>query len=399
MAIRQFGTVSFAGVDLSTFGVTLSGVGTYNAPERDVEYVEVPGRNGDIIIDHGRFKNIEVTYPVNIEDNLPTNIEALTTYLLSKRGYQRLEDSRHPDVYRMANFVGAVEVDPTGRHNRYGTTELTFNCKPQKFLTSGDTAILTIDGTAIGSQTIGVGDVIFNAGAISQLQSFGADTSDIYTVIDIRSYLGGLHPFDHINFYFTDDHPEPLIYASVRRLSHPSGYGWLENETYTSGQIRNVYIGMDNEFIATHASADEVEIVIKGRARWDMYGTGSYYITGGTPNDGTITPPAGVHAYAPLLEIGVSGAVSGDVAYLGSDLITLNTPATVGEADNPQTLSTIYIDCATLNAYTIIDNVLFNLNKYVTLTGEFLYPGDAPTTFYINSLIDSLTVRPRWYKI
>ena len=95
----------------------------------------------------------------------------------------------------------------------------------------------------------------------------------------------------------------------------------------------------------------------------------------------------------------MSGAVSGDVAYLGSDLITLNTPATVGEPDNPQTLSTIYIDCATLNAYTIINNVLFNLNKYVTLKGEFLYPGDAPTKFYINSLIDSLTVRPRWYKI
>ena len=48
----------FNGRSSSEFGVYISGGGTYNAPERDVEFMAMPGRSGDLLIDNGRFKNI-----------------------------------------------------------------------------------------------------------------------------------------------------------------------------------------------------------------------------------------------------------------------------------------------------------------------------------------------------
>ena len=51
----------FGGKFSKDYGLYVSGSGTFNAPERDVELVEVPGKNGSLVLDNGRFKNITVT--------------------------------------------------------------------------------------------------------------------------------------------------------------------------------------------------------------------------------------------------------------------------------------------------------------------------------------------------
>ena len=53
----------FGDVDSADYGIYISGDGVYNAPERAVEFVDVPGRNGAIALDQGRYNNIEITYP------------------------------------------------------------------------------------------------------------------------------------------------------------------------------------------------------------------------------------------------------------------------------------------------------------------------------------------------
>lgn len=120
------------------FGVYISGAGTFNAPERDVEKFEVPGRSGDLIIDNGKFKNVELTYNAFIVRNFRQNMEALRGFLLSSYGYYRLEDTYHPDQYRMAAFSGPIE--PETFLVKSGTFELTFDCMPQRWLKSGDIA-------------------------------------------------------------------------------------------------------------------------------------------------------------------------------------------------------------------------------------------------------------------
>ena len=127
--------------DNEDIGVYISGNGVYNAPERDYEMVSIPGKNGQLAIDHGRYENIEVTYPcfiwANTQQEFREKMRTIRAKLTSKLGYKRLQDTYHPDEYRMAIYKAGIEVDPV-YYNRAGEFELTFDCKPQRFLTAGE---------------------------------------------------------------------------------------------------------------------------------------------------------------------------------------------------------------------------------------------------------------------
>lgn len=127
----------FDGRQSTDFGVWISGGGTFNAPERDMETVSVPGRNGDLTFDNGRYKNLKVSYPAFINRDFDSHTADFREFLLSKIGYKRLEDSYHPEEYRMAMYTGGFSVKTTPR-NLAGSFDLTFNCKPQRFLKAGE---------------------------------------------------------------------------------------------------------------------------------------------------------------------------------------------------------------------------------------------------------------------
>ncbi len=131
----------FGGVDTADYGVWITGEGTFAAPERDVEVVSVPGRNGDLIVDNGRWKNIKVTYPAFIPNAFDDLIGPFRSAICKKRGYQRLEDTYHPDEFRMAAFSSGLTPKISGSFNRTGDFDITFNCKPQRFLKSGEDPI------------------------------------------------------------------------------------------------------------------------------------------------------------------------------------------------------------------------------------------------------------------
>lgn len=127
----------FGGKSSRDFGIFLSGNGTFNAPERDLSFTQVPGRNGDLVFDNGRFKNVELAYPAFLFKSFPENFSAFRNFLLSRRGYQRLEDTYHPEEFRMALFTGPLEPE-MGSFLRDGSFTVKFNCKPQRFLKSGE---------------------------------------------------------------------------------------------------------------------------------------------------------------------------------------------------------------------------------------------------------------------
>ena len=131
-------TITFGGKNLADFGVVVSGEETYNAPERSFSEEVVPGRNGTLLIDNGRFENVVVTYPAAIVENFPQRMAGLRSYLQSFKGYARLEDSYHPDVYYMAMPTGGLSVKTSGYMNREGQFDIEFTRKPQRFLRSGE---------------------------------------------------------------------------------------------------------------------------------------------------------------------------------------------------------------------------------------------------------------------
>ena len=150
MVLNERGMITYGGRNLADFGVYISGNGTFNAPERDVKTVAIPGRNGDLTLDNGRFKNIKIKYPAFIVEDFFINTEALRNFLATFRGYARLEDSYHPYEYRMARISGAFTVKPEDKL-RAGKFDLTFDCMPQRWLKSGEVKLPTL--VALGGGT------------------------------------------------------------------------------------------------------------------------------------------------------------------------------------------------------------------------------------------------------
>lgn len=128
----------FAGVPLSDFGVYVSGGGTFNAPARAYDAVDIPGRDGALLLSEKRLENIDITYPAFVYANFRENMRRLRSFLLSRVGYQRITDTYHPDEYRLGYFAGDLDVSATPV-NDAGSFDLTFACKPQRWLTSGET--------------------------------------------------------------------------------------------------------------------------------------------------------------------------------------------------------------------------------------------------------------------
>lgn len=142
-------TLSVNGTLLSTFGVYQSGNKTFASAEKDLEYIEIPGKSGDLVIDRNRFRNITREYDCFIvstnEADFRTKIRNLADFLGSLRTYVRIEDTYHPDEYVM----GIPEaVDPEVLENLRGANfTLAFNCKPQRFIKTTPTTLSATGNT------------------------------------------------------------------------------------------------------------------------------------------------------------------------------------------------------------------------------------------------------------
>ena len=129
--------LTFDNKDSRDFGVYINGQGTFRAPARSYNVLNIPGRNGDLLGFGSKLENVEITYRAFIYTNFDANIAALRSFLLSHVGYFKLTDSYHPDEYRLAYYKGPFVPDVVA-NNGAGSFDLTFVCKPQRFLNSGE---------------------------------------------------------------------------------------------------------------------------------------------------------------------------------------------------------------------------------------------------------------------
>jgi phage-related protein len=120
-----------------------------------VKRTNIPGRNGDLLDDYDNYNNITVTYPCScVAADINTVLDAIGDNYLSVTKYAQLIDTYHPDVFRMA--IPAGNITPTvlrpnaGSPHRAANFNLSFSCKPQKFLVDGAIGIQIAAG---GSHT------------------------------------------------------------------------------------------------------------------------------------------------------------------------------------------------------------------------------------------------------
>ena len=188
-------TFEFAGISSSDYGIyVLDKPNRGYKVERAYDSVAVPGRNGDLHIDSGRYNNIDLTYQCVAMQDADKRLTALNAALVSKVGYQRLEDSFDPDCYRLAVCVRGLDVTP-GKGRDAASADVMFRCKPQLFLKSGEFAVeYTSSGSIYNSEdftalpliriygkgTLGVGDVDITFDGSSEYVDIDCDIQDAY---------------------------------------------------------------------------------------------------------------------------------------------------------------------------------------------------------------------------
>ena len=192
-----------AGRSLWDFGVVISGEGTYNGASREVEVVSVPGRNGDLLMDMGRYENTPLKYPVSIAKNFPYNAAQLRAFLASLIGYQRIQDDYHPEFFRMGRFVGPLEF-AVGVLSRHGEATLAFDCMPQRFAVAGETPVeltapaslknpylyealplIAVYGSGAGALT--VGESLVEISDVDSTLTLDSDTQNAYKGVENKN--------------------------------------------------------------------------------------------------------------------------------------------------------------------------------------------------------------------
>lgn len=149
-----YGVVIFNGISSEDYRIQVEHPPGYETPEKDYEVIHVPGKNGDVVIDKGSYKNVPRIYEIAIgsyERSFTSQAHSISKWLHSASGYARLEDSYEPEYYRMAFYEEATDIENILQHA--GRAIVSFNCKPQRFLKSGDAPVRLKSGESIRNPT------------------------------------------------------------------------------------------------------------------------------------------------------------------------------------------------------------------------------------------------------
>lgn len=401
-------TFSFDGVSSDTYGVYITEGASYNAPERAVEMLEIPGRNGHFALDQGRFENVEVTYHVFIDGSSETdysaNLSDLRNWLCSKVGYARLTDSYNPNEFRMAVYKSGLEVDATSIQS--GEFDVVFDCKPQRWLTSGETAVSIADGGTLDNPTLfpsspllmvwGYGNInindddpigIQNAPYGKAIKLCNSKFLNNQTSITTTFIVSQLAPNDAIyqannmpfnigfSLHASDDYvfPEREYYAETYYF-----YPLAESDTFAFG-VSKTYSGTKSitDYIykpstpGTHlAFTTSVDYIIQ----YDGNGTITFSFS-----NASITG-AGA-AYIELFSTRIRAAE----IWADSSVIVLGNP--------------MYIDLDIGEAYNLDSGEVIGINNSVTIPGDLPVLKSGTNTISYDNTISQFQIVPRWWKV
>lgn len=424
-------SIIFGGIDSSDYGIYISGEGVWNAPERDAETIQIPGRNGEYVLDKGNFKNIEVTYPAFNQEtsynDFRTKVDNFRNAISSLKGYQRLTDSFHPDEYRMAAFIGGLEVKPVLYNDKSMEMNIVFNCKPQRFLTSGETQQTVTSGATITNPTL------FDSEPLLRVLGYGKITVNTSDIVVENEDIGNvtLQNESDLNYdtkFILDSNTVSLLNTSDT-ITIPSGLriaGGIISRNYPTIRLTGLEIAQTgtiqchSQIISKPAppggNGGQFYIITDEPIHFS-YGTTDTsktvqatitvaYTNNGVASSFTTTMSIGIHYYSdaedyieivkgtnpfsPLPPSGVEFATWGNKNHIGT-VTAYSTKNALSEG--------IYIDLDIGECYMIKNGEIISLNTYVNLGADLptLKPGANIITY--DNTIDELKITPRYWRV
>lgn len=402
MAVTRVGEIFnylvFGNVDSRDYDVYITGEAVFDAPTRAVEAVTVPGRNGDILIDQGHWNNLEVTYKCGIatddKRSFAAAVNAFRNAVASQLGYVRLEDSYNPNEYRLGVFQSGIDVS-TVSQNRSGEFTVTFFCKPQRFLKSGETAITVTDGQTLNNPTLYPSSPLIEAsgyGVIS-FNNFNIDATAInYGDVEVKSP-------------WTDSAPDASYMKTVIFS--------FDSELGNGGDLITI-----DEMSIIHDYQSPIiflyDTVVGSRFDYehDIQGTSgiakmtNIVFTLGLAESKTYQAIFKSVLYESLVSIGIQLEYDGTAQFklwiLYQSFLrpfVFSSSAFVLHSSKMITENPIYIDTEIGEAYQILNDEYVDLNQYVAIGSDLptLAPGDNEITY--SDTFTAVTITPRWWEL
>ena len=405
MGIAPYKTFTFDGVSSDTYGVYITGEGVFNAPERDVEMIDIHGRNGAYAFDNGRFMNIKVKYKIGMydvnESNFATKMSNFRNWLCSKVGYVRLSDEYNPNEYRMAVYSGGLEV--SHEFLIAGEAEITFDCKPQRWLKSGETATSVADGGTLTNPTL------FDASPLLEVTGYGdieigSKTINVAQGVPIGNIIVS-QPMTSVNFpafafldttyanngdaLFCDDNYFGVCSsivdtggANVVSYTVNSGTWCEDGATAFSGRTFKPVINIKNTVSFSYGTTDGIINAV------------TYTITLDDSTTKTLVFDVSIDYYSNEMMV-----YQNETLPTGWSLTESVNHINAITLDSSSLANKIYIDLDIGEAYVSVNGVIVSVNNSVNLGNELPILPTGTTTINYDNTITDLKIAPRWWKV
>lgn len=359
------GVVIYNGQSSEDFGLHVTYRPDYDLPVRDVEEITLPGRDGTILYDNGRYDKTERKYAMTFGDEdvdfYDMAIKMSKWLNSSPSKYVRLSDSYEPDVYRLARFVPDGPILPVLENA--GGLEVTFECLPQRFYKTGEDPILY--------KMKPIEDNLFS-------QSNKDDSKSSSETYVYRVDLNGSIPYVLYPYisYGGDTKASVVYYKNSVRT---------EISVESDGSFVTPAIQDDTGFNGTAF----VELTLSSYSDYldeDVVSVHKYHLNDFTINNYTnysSKPVIKINPKVPDINIYMDGIYVFDIVETHLGLEGKSYEVKIDLSNSPGYKGSIIIDCEQMDCYGYNDNgSIVNLNPCVTFTKkDNPYAASQPSSF------------------
>ena len=188
---------TYNGVSSLDMGLRIESKNVFSAPQYEVRFQSIPGRDGDLILPNGRYPNAQVTYsvflPAKTLPELQRKMTAANEWLFTEPDrYHELRDTYDTETFRRA--VPNTQLDVEDQLNRIGIFTVSFSCLPHKYLDSGQAAV---DITSGGGTEVMTNPTVFTSKPLIRVNGSGDGVLSVINAdgivrmefADISSYI------------------------------------------------------------------------------------------------------------------------------------------------------------------------------------------------------------------
>ena len=372
-----------------------------NTPKRVYTPVEIAGRNGVFYIDERRFEDVEQTYSIvalTKEDG-----SAFINALASKVGYFRLSDSFNTDEFYQATFTSGAQVKIPSTRDK-SVFEITFTRKPQRFLTSGETAVSVANNGTITNPTL------FEAKPQLQVKGYGTIGFGGSEIIIDNVPLGLIKVGNAINIsrsgnsytysqsiHLTNVETGDEIYSNEKTLEFNfrinSVAGPITSFSITGTSKCSATVNYSQYSAVISATMDDCTFQ-KGTSLTEEATVSFSFVHKSTTTTGTLTIRT-VYSGSSTLNHYVNCT---SYNYM-SESFAMRVPDAYADSTKTATGNPLYIDLDIGEAWNEDSGTPVSLNNAVQLPAELPALPSGATTITYDNTITSFKVLPRWWKV